>query len=137
MLSGAAEFKDEEIVYTDTFYRLSTGYPRENDEGLWIYPYLWNDGAYLIETHPITGTGPDNWSEMYESLCTTDRSFNEYIDVGMQRGLICLALYVVFLLITLKKMGSAAAAHLKDENCLLGVSRIAVRLCRIPRASVL
>lgn len=122
VLSGAAEFKDEEIVYTDTFYRLSVGYPRENDEGLWIYPYLWNDGAYLIETHPITGTGPDNWSEMYESLCTTDRSFNEYIDVGMQRGLICLALYVVFLLITLKKMGSAAAAHLKDEKTVCWVS---------------
>ena len=59
---------------------------------------------------------------MFESLCTTDRSFNEYIDVGMQRGLICLALYVVFLLITLKKMGSAAAAHLKDEKTVCWVS---------------
>lgn len=117
VLTEAAEFKDEEVIYTDTFYRLSTGYPREDDEGLWIYPYLWNDGAYLIESHPITGVGPDNWSVMYEEgLCTTDRSFNEYIDVAMQRGVICLALYIVFLLITIKKLICAAANHFKDDQ---------------------
>lgn len=122
VLSGAAEFKDEEVIYTDVFYRLSTGVPRENDEGLWIYPYLWNDGAYLIETHPITGVGPDNYGEMYNAQCTTDRSFNEYIDVAMQRGIICLVLYVVFLLITVKKMCSAAAEHFKDDKTVCWVA---------------
>jgi O-antigen ligase len=59
---------------------------------------------------------------MYDAMCTTDRSFNEYIDVAMQRGILCLVLYVVFLLITLKKMGSAVAAHFKDSQTVCWVS---------------
>ena len=114
-VSGAAELKDEEVIYTDTNYRLATGVPRKTDEGKWIYPYLWNDGAYLIELHPITGVGPDNWNAMLdEAKCTSDRSFNEYIDVAMQRGIICLGLYVIFLIITLKKAICAVGRHFKD-----------------------
>lgn len=119
-VSGAAELKDEEVIYTDTIYRLSAGNltdgkPRGNDTELWIYPYLWNDGAYVIELHPITGVGPDNWNAMLdEAKCTSDRSFNEYIDVAMQRGIICLGLYVIFLIITLKKAICAVGRHFKD-----------------------
>ncbi len=116
VVSDAAEFKDEKIIYTDTFYRLSTGVPRDSDDDKWIYPYLWNDGAYVIQQNFVTGVGPDNWGKMTELGCTTDRSFNEYIDVGMQRGVICLVLYVVFLLITLKKIFSAVSSHFKDEK---------------------
>ncbi len=121
--AGAAEFKDEEVIYTDSFYRLATGIPRETDEGKWIYPYLWNDGAYVIELHPIIGIGPDNWNDMYdEAQCTADRSYNEYIDVAMQRGLICLVLYIAFLLVTLKKAASAVAQHIRDEETVSWVA---------------
>lgn len=126
VLSGAAEFKDEQIINTDQFYRLSIGMPRENKDDKWIYPYLWNDGAYVIQQHPITGTGPDNWGEIYENGCDIDRSYNEYIDIAMQRGVLCLVLYVAFLLVTLKKMFSAAAQHFKDTQ---SISWVAAGLC--------
>ena len=111
--SGAVEFKDEEAIYTDSFYRLSTGVPRTNQDE-WIYSYMWSDGAYVIQQHPITGTGPDNWSKMYENGLTADRSYNEYLDVGMQRGIICLVLYGLFLIVTLVKLFKAAARHFRD-----------------------
>ena len=121
-LSGASELRDEEIINTDSFYRLSIGTSRTDQEE-WIYSYLWSDGAYVMQQHPITGTGPDNWAEMYNLGCkVVDRSYNEYIDVGMQRGILCLVLYVVFLLVTLKKMFSAAGQHFKDEKAVCWVS---------------
>ena len=120
-LSGASELRDEEIINTDSFYRMSIGTPR-NDMEEWIYAYLWSDGAYVIQQHPITGTGPDNWAEMYNLGCkVVDRSYNEYIDVGMQRGVLCLVLYAAFLLVTLKKMFSAAGQHFKDEKAVCWV----------------
>ena len=118
--SGISDLRDEQIIYTDTFYRMSMGLPR-SDQQEWIYSYLWSDGAYVIQQHPITGTGPDNWSEMYDLGLTVDRSYNEYIDVAMQRGVLCLALYIAFLIVTLKKMISAAGQHFKDEKAICWV----------------
>ncbi len=121
ILSGASELRDEEIINTDSFYRMSIGTPR-NDIEDWIYPYLWSDGAYVTQQHPITGTGPDNWAEMYNLGCkVVDRSYNEYLDISMQRGILCLVLYAAFLLVTLKKMCSAAGQHFKDEKAVCWV----------------
>ena len=115
VVSGAVESKDEQVMYTDSFYRLSTGLPRENKDK-WIYPYMWNDGAYVLEQNIITGVGPDNWSEMYACGCTSDRCYNEYLDVGMQRGIICMVLYIGFLLLTLAKLFRAVAMHFRNEE---------------------
>lgn len=125
IFTGAVEFKDEKIINTDSFYRLSIGMLREDTGGKWVYPYLWNDGAYVIQQHPVTGVGPDNWSEMYEAGCDIDRSYNEYIDVGMQRGIICLVLYVVFLLITIKKLFDSVARYFKGDG---GINWVTVGL---------
>ena len=115
VVSGAVESKDEQIIYTDTFYRMSMGLPRENKD-MWIYPYLWNDGGYVLEQNILTGAGPDNWGEMYSEGCTTDRCYNEYLDVGMQRGIICMILYIGFLLVTLVKLVMALKLHFKDDK---------------------
>lgn len=123
--TDAVEFRDEQIINTDSFYRLSIGTPRKNKDDKWIYPYLWNDGAYVIQQYPVTGVGPDNWGEMYYTGSDIDRSYNEYIDIGMQRGIICLALYAVFLLTTIGKLFGAISQHFKDEK---KVSWVAVGL---------
>ncbi len=113
--TGAAQLKDEQIIYTETNHRLSIGTPRE-EKSQWIYEYLWSDGAYLIQQHPIVGVGPDNWAEMVDNKLTADRVFNQYLDIGMQRGVICLGLYGLFLIVTLVKLGKAVKKHFKDEE---------------------
>ena len=115
IVSDAVESKDEQIIYTDTFYRMSMGLPRQNKEK-WIYPYLWNDGGYILEHNLLTGVGPDNWYELYAGGCSTDRSYNEYLDVGMQRGIICMALYIGFLLVTLAKLIRALKQHFQNDE---------------------
>ncbi|WP_028505844.1 O-antigen ligase family protein [Ruminococcus sp. FC2018] len=113
--TGAAQLKDEQVMYTETNHRLSVGNPRE-EKSQWIYEYMWSDGAYVIQQHPVVGVGPDNWSEMFELKLTADRVYNQYLDVGMQRGVICLGLYGLFLIVTVVKLGKAVKKHFKDEE---------------------
>ncbi|MBO5576736.1 MAG: O-antigen ligase family protein [Ruminococcus sp.] len=108
--------EDEKIIYTDGFNHLSIGLPSRTDTKEWIYSYLWSDGAYAMQQHIITGTGPDNWSEMYTCGLTIDRSYNEYIDVGMQRGIFALVLHCLFLIVTFVKLVQAAIMHFRDEE---------------------
>lgn len=101
--AGQLEFKDEQVINTDITDRLVISTLAKEDKDTWIYPYLWDDGMYVFENNIIFGTGPDNWGTMSSLGASIDRSYNEYIDIAMQRGIITLALYVVFLIITLKK----------------------------------
>ncbi len=117
LVTGAVEFKDEMVIATDVNTRLSvqTEFIRE-DKSEWIYPYLWDDGSYVIENYPIMGVGPDNWISMYQLGLIVDRSYNEYIDVAAQRGLISLAVYLAFLIITAIKGFRAVGGYIKGEN---------------------
>ena len=112
--TGAAKLYDEQTIYTDGYVRLSISYATRNGayEGTqgaensdqWIYPYLWDDGMYVTEQNLLFGTGQDNWGTMIEAGSTTDRCYNEYIDCAQQRGIFCVALYTIFVLVSLVKM---------------------------------
>ncbi|WP_124100168.1 O-antigen ligase family protein [Ruminococcus sp. Marseille-P6503] len=115
--TGISDFKDEQIIFTDCYDRLSISSGKRDDTSEWIYSYLWDDGMYIVQNHPITGTGPDNWGSMFKLGAVIDRSYNEYIDIAAQRGIPCLISYIVILLITLKKAFKATADFIGDKNC--------------------
>ena len=71
---------------------------------------------YVVQNYPITGTGPDNWGSMFDLGAVIDRSYNEYIDVAAQRGIPCLIIYVIILLITLKKAFKSVSDFIVDKN---------------------
>ncbi|MBR6046322.1 MAG: O-antigen ligase family protein [Ruminococcus sp.] len=107
------ELHDEEVIRTDSI-RMLMLLDRE-DSDTWIYPYLWDDGLYVTEQNPLLGTGPDNWATIYSHGLTIDRTYNEYIDTAMQRGVITAGLYLIFLLITLYKAVKAVAGFVKGR----------------------
>ena len=69
--------------------------------------------------------GPDNWDTAYSYGATIDRTYNEYIDTLMQRGIITGALYVLFLLVTLVKAVKAAIGSIRGENNWAGAAVMA------------
>lgn len=114
--TGISDFKDEQIIFTDCYDRLSISSGKRDDTSTWIYSYLWDDGMYVVQNYPITGTGPDNWGSMFDLGAVIDRSYNEYIDVAAQRGIPCLIIYVIILLITLKKAFKSVSDFIIDKN---------------------
>ena len=85
-ITGGAFFGPE-TVYHDSFDRLSISDIDRNTEGEWVYTYLWDNGSFVAQQNLMFGVGPDNWKEMIGDYgLDTDRSYNEYIDILMMRG---------------------------------------------------
>ena len=111
---GYKTFYDEEVIRTDSIRMLML--LQKDDTETWVYPYLWDDGMFITEQSPLLGTGPDNWDTASGYGATIDRTYNEYIDTAMQRGVITAALYILFLLVTLFKAVKAAVSFIKGET---------------------
>lgn len=111
--TGELELHDEEVIRTDSIRMLML--LQRDDTETWIYPYLWDDGVYIAEQNPLLGVGPDNWAAISRAGSTIDRTYNEYVDVAMQRGFITAALYVIFLLVTLIKALGALGSFIGRE----------------------
>lgn len=107
------KLKDEEVIRTDSIRMLML--LQKDDADSWVYPYLWDDGMYIAEQYPLLGTGPDNWTTISANGASIDRTYNEYIDTAMQRGFITMALYCLFVLISLFKAIKAALSFVKGE----------------------
>ena len=117
-LAGSGKFRilDERLIYHDSFDRLSISDIDRNTEGEWIYTYLWDNGLYVAEQNLLFGVGPDNWSQMISNYSLdTDRSYNEYIDILMMRGIFTLILTCVFILITVIKGCRTLKAFMNGE----------------------
>ncbi|SDB21122.1 O-antigen ligase [Ruminococcaceae bacterium FB2012] len=110
---GYKTFYDEEVIRTDSIRMLML--LEKEDQDTWVYPYLWDDGIFITEQTPLLGVGPDNWETAAGYGATIDRTYNEYIDTLMQRGVITAALYVLFLLVTLIKAVKAMISFIKGE----------------------
>ncbi|MBQ6633297.1 MAG: O-antigen ligase family protein [Ruminococcus sp.] len=136
-LAGTGKFRllDERLIYHDSFYRLSISDVDKNEYGEWIYSYLWDNGMYVAEQKPLFGVGPDNWSEMIQNYgLDTDRSYNEYIDIFMTRGIFTLALTVLFLIVTLIKGFRTLAAFMRGEGKYWDAAVVAALLAYIIQA---
>ena len=110
---GYKMFYDEEVIRTDSIRMLML--LQKDDTETWVYPYLWDDGVFITEQVPLLGVGPDNWETANSYGATIDRTYNEYIDTAMQRGIITAVLYILFLLVTLYKAIKASVSFIKGE----------------------
>ena len=117
-LAAAGKFRllDERLIYHDSFDRLSISDVDRNKESEWIYSYLWDNGSYVIEQNPLFGVGPDNWSKMVSQYgLDIDRSYNEFIDIFMTRGIFTLVLTCLFCILTLIKGFRTLAAFISGN----------------------
>ena len=105
-LTGNFRMRNERIIFTDAFERLSIAFDIHSEHEDNIFFTLWSDGSFVFEDNMVIGTGPDNWAKMYNDGdgMETDRSYNEYLDIAITRGIIGAALYILMLIITLMKM---------------------------------
>ncbi len=117
VLTDNFRLRDEHIMFTDSFERLSIApfaHPAHEDN---IYPTLWYEGWLTFTDHAVLGVGPDCWITMYadgEGMAT-DRTYNEYLDTALTRGAVGLALYLVLLVMTfIKAARMLAKAHRGD-----------------------
>ena len=129
-LSGNFRMRNERIIYTDSFERLSIAYDIHSPHEDNIFFTLWSDGLYCFGKHPIIGVGPDNWGAMYadgEGM-ETDRAYNEYLDTAITRGVIGAALFLAVLVITALKaarMLKAAFRHAEGVEYAVAVGAAA------------
>ena len=107
-LAGGFRLYDENVIRQDSERMLMVF--RREDSSSWVYPYMWESGMDIAEDNLLLGVGPDNFGVMLKQYgAVIDRSYNEYIDTAMQRGIITLVLYAVFLLVTVARAFRALA----------------------------
>ena len=105
VLTDNFRLRDEHIMFTDSLERLSIApyaHTAHEDD---IYSTLWYEGWLCFKDHAVVGVGSDCWMAMYaggEGM-ETDRTYNEYLDLALTRGVIGLGLYVAVLAVTFAK----------------------------------
>ena len=134
--TGTAKFRDENIIFTDSFVVRSIGHYTRYDyyagitdmttDTRGIYDYLFGDAEYAVSQKPVFGVGPDNASyHISQYSLSLDRMYNEYMDTAVQKGVVTLALYGIFLLVTLIKGFRLLAAFIKGEGDWVSAAALA------------
>ena len=105
VLTDNFRLRDEHIMFTDSLERLSIApyaHTAHEDD---IYSTLWYEGWLCFKDHATLGVGPDCWMTMYSGGegMETDRTYNEYLDLALTRGVIGLGLYIAALVMTFAK----------------------------------
>lgn len=143
--TGEAKFEDEKIIFTDSYVNRSIGYnerydyrsgltDKENDDRS-IYDYLLGDGEYVISQQPVLGIGPDNaLYHMGDYSLTLDRCYNEYIDMAMQKGVLTLIAYGLFLLVTVIKGFMLLVDFIKGKGDWVSAAALAAVLAYMVQA---
>ena len=133
--TGAADFRDEQVIFTDGFVMRSITYFGREDTEKDIYTYLRDDGMYVAQQNPMLGTGPDNLSYEYSACGTiTDRFYNEYVDLAASRGIPCLIAYGIFLLVSVVKMAKGIKRFIGGETDWTVCAASAAVLCYLIQA---
>lgn len=136
LTSGGVKQRDESIIFTDGYVlkSLTTEGRLMPSDTSNIYRYLFVDAELIASKSILFGTGCDNVS--YVSDISSDRFYNEYMDMASQRGIIVVALYVIFLLVSLWKALKATAGCIKGECGWAGAAAFAAAVAYIAQAWV-
>lgn len=144
--TGTARFRDENIIFTDSFannkamgnytrYDYMYGYADKDTDTRSIYNYLFGDAENVIMKKPVLGIGPDNAAYYISQYCLSlDRSYNEFMDTAMQKGILTLVAYGVFLLVTVVKGFKLLAAFIKGGGDWIGAAATAAVLAYLAQA---
>lgn len=143
--TGAASFEDEKIIFTDSYVVRSLGHKERFDyvyhltdkatDDRGIYNYLFGDGAYAVSQQPVLGVGADNAPYYFgEYSLSLDRCYNEYVDTAMQKGVLTLIAYGIFLLVTIVKGFKLLADLIKGKGDWISAAALAAVLVYLIQA---
>ncbi|MBR1664487.1 MAG: hypothetical protein IJ696_09190 [Ruminococcus sp.] len=129
---GMMNFYDENVIFTDTFYRLSTSYDSRaiSDEDN-IYVDFASIGkaniTYELDNKMPFGAGQDNLNQLYGNGTNlrTDRVYNNYIDFILERGIPTFIAYVIFLIYVLWCGIRATGAFFRKKQPYFGAAAFA------------
>lgn len=126
---GLLELHDEDVLFTDTFSRLSTSFHNRNDTSKPIYEDLrYQAGVKIrleIDNNYYFGVGQDNLSVLLDNNFRTDRVYNDYYDFILQRGIITFVSYILFLAYAVWCGIKAVIAFFKKEQPYYGAAALA------------
>ena len=128
---GQLKQYDEDIIFTETFTRLSTSYHSRSDTSVDIYEDYRHIGTvalrYELDQGMYFGVGQDNLDCFYGAIqgFRTDRLYNDYLDIILQRGIVTFVFYCVFLVYALICGLRATVAFYKKQQPFYGAAALA------------
>ena len=130
-IGGGLKLYDEEVVFTETFVRLSSSFHNRAETDTDIYVDYRNVGKtafrYELDEKMYFGIGQDTLDSFFGNIqgFRTDRLYNDYLDFILQRGPIVFASYCVFLLYALWNGIKAVIAFYKKQQPFYGAAALA------------
>ena len=118
-LTGSLIFEDSYIIFQDCFYRLYLSRP-ENVGDREIYPHIWKDVLSQIKDNFVFGMGADcigmekyGIPETLEIVGSSDRAYNQYLNIAASTGVVSLVFFLGFIAGCLKR-GAKGIANFFD-----------------------
>lgn len=138
---------DGHIIYTDATARIGASFPNTDSKGGFAYPELWSEGITMLKEDWVFGTGPDcignehyGYADLYNSshelAFSTDRTYNEYLDMAIACGIPCLLVYLALGFITVKKGTRAVGSFFKKEDSWTALALLAAVIGYAVQANV-
>lgn len=138
---------DGHIIYTDATARIGASFPNTDSKGGFAYPELWHEGVTMLKEDWVFGTGPDcignehyGYADLYNSAqeltFSTDRTYNEYLDMALACGIPCLLVYLALGFITVKKGTRAVGSFFKREDSWTALALLAAVIGYAVQANV-
>ena len=103
-------FYESYIASTDSLSRLMVSNPRYDSDGIGFFSSSWKDGFSMLKDNWIFGTGPDcigleryGAQSMISEAGSTDRIYNEYLNIALSTGIPSLVCYLGFIVLSCKR----------------------------------
>lgn len=121
--TGFYGFFETYIVSTDSFSRLFASNPRYDADGFGFYPLVWKDAAKIFKDNWLFGTGPDcigmakyGSSDILSYAGSTDRAYNEYLNIAASTGAVSLVFWLGFLAASFKNGAKRVSDFFRPED---------------------
>ena len=130
-IGGGLKFYDEEVIFTESFVRLSSSYHNRANTDVEIYADYRSVGSSAftneLDNSKFFGVGQDYLSSFFGVIqgFRTDRLYNDYLDTLLQRGIIPFISYCIFLLFALYSGIKATLAFFKKQQPFYGAAALA------------
>lgn len=130
-IGGGLKLYDEDVIFTETFVRVSSSYHNRANTDLNIYKDYRSVGKsviqYELDNGYYFGVGQDAADMLYGTIqgFRTDRLFNDYLDFIVQRGPFTFASYCIFLLYALWNGVKSVLAFYKKKQPFYGAAALA------------
>lgn len=127
--TGFFGFFETYIVSTDSL-RLFASNPRYDADGFGFYPLVWKDAAKIFKDNWLFGTGPDcigmakyGSADILPYAGSTDRAYNEYLNIAASTGAVSLVFWLGFLAASFKNGAKRISGffNLEDSYTRAGI----------------